>query len=129
MRMFVLLGFCLMMSVGVNAQTVSRTIDPAVLPWGPFIDVRPVNTDGRAETEEWLVYRRQTAEFHVVAVDADIVCWGPSFQLVAVYPYAEAPEVVTWQGRDVLKVKRPTTLFSYVFDFITLTRPVCERAK
>lgn len=116
------------LSLSGSAQQVARTIDPAVLPWGPFVDVRPVDADGDVATEEWLVYRRQTAEFHVVAVNAANptgVCLGAPFTVSAVYPYAETPEIVTWQGRDVLKVKRATTLFSYVFEFITLLRPVC----
>lgn len=121
--------FSVLCAMSVSAQTVTRTIDPTTLPWGPFVDVRPVDADGDPRTEEWLVFRRQTAEFHVVSVDASDVCIGSAFTIAAVPAYGEMPDVVRWQSQDVLKVKRPTTLFSYVFDFITLTRPVCERAK
>jgi len=107
----------------VFSQTRIREIDPAVLQMG-LVDVRPVNADGNSNTEEWLVYGLQTSQFRVVAVNPTGVCVGEIFTVPSVWG-PESFEIVQLDSRDVLKTKRVQSLFSYVFEFIALTRPTC----
>lgn len=124
MRTFISVVVFVVLSVTTGfSQTRLREIDPAVLQMG-LVDVRPIDADGNSQTEEWLVYGLHTLQFRVIAVNPTGVCLGEIFTVPSVTS-SESFELVQLQSRDVLKVKRATSLFSYVFEFIALTRPTC----
>jgi len=84
MRNVILALACVFVTSSASAQTVDRQIDLSSLNWGD-VTVRPVDTDGKAGSEEWVVQRTiadvygSVTAFRVVAVRNGRACWGEWF--------------------------------------------------
>lgn len=118
--------FVLAASVHLSAQTVERSIDVSAFGYEAH-NVRPVDADGDASTEEWLAEPRQTGgRYQVIAVGAAGVCFGAWFDPGDGLPLHTAT-VSRLGARDVLVV-REFLLFTFgpALRVVGLTRPPCE---